>query len=208
MDKQKKDVLEEFIKNNRQAFDSEPPPSFMWENIAKEISETKPELTVVKNEAPKVEKQSRGVLIPMWVLQAAAACILLCIGVFVGMKMNTTTPSQNMANTQIDVQEKIASLELRYKKELEKRLDMVSSFDPTPELQHELAEMRNVSYTNSLDLSSAGTSNEKAIIEAMAKEYQAKLEALAHVLKRLESIEKSKIGKPSHSKIRREHKQL
>ncbi|MFK8056786.1 MAG: hypothetical protein AB8F78_11755 [Saprospiraceae bacterium] len=190
------DPLKAFIDAQRDAFDNEEPRASVWEALerampAKEVQLTPKPASVAPKEGGSVIRQ----LYPYW-RKAAVACMLLTIGVMGGMLMSGDG-SPAMAD-QPSTENRAVELEQYYKREIDRRLAMVASYKPEPELRRELSDMTQSDFRAQQPFDELAAGNERVVLEAIAQEYQAKLDALERVLDRLREAERDqpKLNQP------------
>jgi len=198
------DPLKAFIDAQREAFDNEEPRASVWEALersmpAREVqlspspsglAESKPDTSAVKERGGVIRQ-----LYPYW-RKAAVACMLLTIGVMGGFLLagNKSTAIAERPSTET----RAAELEQYYKREIDRRLAMVASYKPEPELRRELSDMTQSDFRTQLSFDEIAASNERVVLETIAQEYKAKLDALERVLDRLREAERDqpKLNQP------------
>lgn len=124
---------------------------------------------------------------PYW-RKAAVACMLLTIGVLSGLLLSDRLSSAGVAAAGERVTP-ARELEASYQRLLEERVAEVQRLGPDSALNAELVRFSAPDSQLSAELSTLGAANEHLVLEAMAQEYQAKLDALEHVLSRLRAAE-------------------
>ncbi len=170
------DELRDFIDAHRVHFDDEVPPAHVWEGI----EQTFP---------PRQAKVRR--LHPYW-RKAAVAAMLLTIGLLGGLLLAGERAKVTQADATIA--DRAAEVERYYQREIDRRLQLVASYEPEPELRRELAGMSQLEFRSDEEFAAPGSGNQRAVLEAMAQEYQAKLDALEHVLEQLREAEQYHIN--------------
>jgi len=182
------DPLKAFIDAQRDAFDNEEPRASVWEALersmpGKEVQLTpKPSPVTSTNEGSIVRQ-----LYPYW-RKAAVACMLLTIGVMGGLLL-AGDRSPAIAD-QPSTETRAVELEQYYKREIDRRLAMVASYKPEPELRRELSDMAQSDFRAMQPYDEIPPGNERVVLETIAQEYQAKLDALERVLDRLRDAER------------------
>ena len=185
--KHEKDPLKAFIESNREAFDCEEPRQEIWEAIARNLPQEA--VTRPLQPAPNAS-QSKGIirqLYPYW-RKAAVACMLLTIGLLGGMLLADDRGPAVASNQQTPEMQAL-ELERYYQREIDRRLSMVASYRPDPELRRELSDMTVSDFREMQPMEEIPAGNERVVLQAIAQEYQAKLDALERVLERLRDAE-------------------
>ena len=186
------DPLRDFIAANRDSFDDERPSPAVWNAVERDLPAIERRLSPRSRTRQTAQRPKReGVvrqLYPYW-RKAAAACMLLTIGLLGGLLLADERGGRDVEGS--GLADRAAELERFYQREIDRRLRLVDSYQPEPELRRELASMNTTDFRAEPELSSPSGANERALIEAMAQEYQAKLDALEHVLDRLHAAEQS-----------------
>jgi len=195
--KHEQDPLKAFIDAQRDAFDNEAPSAAVWAALERSMpaKEVQPRESSAVQLAPKpktvIPKEGDGVirqLYPYW-LKVAVACMLLTIGVMGGLLLAGDN-SPAFAD-QAPTETRAAELEQFYKREIDRRLAMVASYKPEPELRRELSDMTQSDFRSQQPFDELAAGNERIVLETIAQEYQAKLEALERVLNRLQEAERT-----------------
>ena len=199
---QEQDPLKAFIDAQRDAFDSEAPSPSVWKALERSMPAKEVQLSPNPAEStskPKVEgsNQEGGIirqLYPYW-RKAAVACMLLTIGVMGGLLLaGDKAPAVAEQSTETRAME----LEQYYKREIDRRLAMVASYKPEPEVRRELNDMTQSDFRTQQPFDEMAAGNERVVLETIAQEYQAKLDALERVLNRLREAERAqpKLNQP------------
>lgn len=199
-----RDALADFVRAHREAFDAEAPPPGIWERIgagpaefvgraARERSSAASSTDALdRTPAPRTPHAPRTPSARILTLypygrRAAVACMLLTIGVLSGLLLSERlAPRDPVADTPTAP---IRELEHSYRRLLEERIAEVQLLGPDSALNAELTSFSRPDSQLSAALAGLGGANEHLVLEAMAQEYQAKLDALEHVLARLRAVE-------------------
>ncbi len=199
------DPLKAFVDANRDAFDSEEPRPSVWEALERsmpsEVAKIRSIESAKLSPKPAAEKEARegGIirqLYPYW-RKAAVACMLLTIGVMGGLLLAGDKSTASVAD-QPSPQSRAIELEQYYQREIDRRLAMVASYKPEPELRRELSDMAQSDYRVMQPFDEIVPGNERVVLETIAQEYQAKLNALERVIDQLRDAERDqpKLNQP------------
>jgi len=203
--KHEQDPLKAFIDAQREAFDSEEPSAAVWKALersmpAKEIQLSNNTKGLASPEPNSVTATEGGGIIrqlyPYW-RKAAVACMLLTIGVMGGLLLAGDAGTTAIAD-QPSTEMRAMELEQFYKREIDRRLAMVASYKPEPEVRRELSDMAQSDFRTQQPFDELSVANERVVLETIAQEYQAKLDALERVLDRLQEAERAqpKLNQP------------
>ena len=200
-----RDPLADFVHAHRDGFDAEAPPAVVWDRIEADLGgdptahlRTRPSGAAIRPlpqrdvpaaPPPPPEAPARIVtLYPYW-RKAAVACMLLTIGVLSGLLLaDRLGGGERGAVAALDA-DPLRELESTYQRLLEERIAEVRQLGPDSALNADLTAFSAPDSQRSAELSSLGGANEHLVLEAMAQEYQAKLDALERVLGRLRVAE-------------------
>ena len=177
--------LKAVVRAHRDAFDGEAPPASVWDALESTLdAASAPPASAPTHVYPRARILT---LYPYW-RKAAVACMLLTIGVLSGLlladRLDTgTSPLATSRDTPL------RELEASYQGLLAERIAEVQRLGPDSALNAELAAFSAPDSGLSAELSRLGGANEHLVLEAMAQEYQAKLDALQRVLVRLRAAE-------------------
>ncbi len=202
------DALEAFVHQNRAAFDQGRAPRSMWaainEELGPEASQQAPQAivrTIGQAEAFAKTAQSTDnassapsakllELYPIW-RKVAVACMLLTIGILSGVLLSDRIGGGTIADLATG-SSNASDIERGYRQELESRVAQVEAFEPDSALRAELVSIAQTDFRTDTELNEAAPSNELVVLQAMAQEYQAKLEVLEHILTRLRDAEEAR----------------
>lgn len=210
--KHEEDPLKAFIDAQRDAFDNEEPSPSIWaaleRSLPSEASQSseatsiqlraREDLQLAPKPKSAISGQGGGIirqLYPYW-RKAAVACMLLTIGVQGGLLL-AGERSAAIAE-QSPTETRAVELEQFYKREIDRRLAMVASYKPEPELRRELSDMTQSDFRSQQPFNELAAGDERIVLETIAQEYQAKLDALERVLERLREAERAqpKLNQP------------
>jgi len=187
-----RDPLQAFVVDNREAFDNEAPPASVWDAIARDLPSSEArEVSLKPTPQPERVAVVRR-LVPFW-RQAAVACMLITIGLLGGMLLAGDRDPIAGDDTEVALTNRITELERFYERELDRRMRLVASYAPEAGLRRELASMTQLEVSEDPAIVGADPAAQREVLEAMAQEYQAKLDALEHVLGQLRKAD----AKPS-----------
>lgn len=180
-----KDNLENFILENRQAFDDAKPRRGLWQAIELELE-------------PK--KEQKRVLLPIWRYAgiAAAVVILIGTGMLIGLKMNNT-PSDAIAMDELFPE--YSEVEQYYKSEVSEKFTQLTRYNYDPVINEDLQQLDQNYQELKEELSKAPKGAEEQIINAMIKNYQTKLSILERVLDRIQSTNQEQLNSENDETI-------
>ena len=204
--------MENFIKNQRDAFDSAAPPQGLWEKIddalcresegadlEKFIQDHRPAFDSVSPKTnlweriiaqlPSIDQPTKTVrLWPRFALRAAAAVLLLAFGIGIGMQLNQTP--QQLAEASVltaEQQEALTVFEQNMSIKMQQAAHVV---EKNPEIQADLARLDKTMEELKTELEHVPPGNRRQVIQAMLDNYKAKV----HILERiLEMMDKSNV---------------
>jgi len=169
------DSLEKYIKNHREAFDSETPDLKVWAAIDKQLECDRP-------------KPIRRFLFGGWKMGIAASMLLVvgCLaGLFFSGSPGTETSNPALANLSPEFKE----AEQFYRNQYYDKRAQLASFPVESSLEADLKEFEQIITDMKIDLQNVPSGNRERIISAIIKNYQTKIEVLERVLDRLQNIE-------------------
>jgi len=170
----KKDNLEKFIQQHRADFDDAVPNLKVWAEIDKKVN------------PPKAKRRSIG----RWSRWAAAAVLLLLVGIAMGLWMSK--PASNALASLSDVSAEHAELEDYYVRQVNQKKKQLASFEKENLVQEDLKQLDKIMEELQSDFQKAPKGSEEVIINAMIQNYQTKLMILESVLKNLENQSSTK----------------
>ena len=160
----KEDKLEQFITTNRKSFDRAMPDPAIWAKIDQQLP---------KQEA-KVYSIRRILSI------AASVCLLIGIGITIGLHMAAPNPVNSLA----DVSQEYGQVEAYYANKVNYKVAQLKKLNKntSPLLQKDLEELDQWLEHLQKELSVVPKSNRENVINAIIKNYKTKLEVLETVL--------------------------
>jgi len=166
----KTDRLEEFIKNNREAFDEKEPSPKVWENIDKA---TKPAKTIRLNQ--------------VWLRVAAVIAVVVVTSVFV-TQTGILTPNDFTAKSNDPELRELIEAEAFYAQQVNGKLKEIRKcYNTNPELKDEiesdLNELQNM--YNDLKKDLQDNISNKMVIEAMIDNNRNRLKLVDEVLEQI-----------------------
>lgn len=160
----KMDRLEQYIRENREQFDSRNPDPAIW--------------SAIESRLPQREARR----ISIWKITSAAAVALVFIlsGVIVGLRMNE--PQGALTAEYVEYQE----TKQYYSNQLQQRVNALSAYEPDEDVYADLNELQDVYDQLTTELEDGLAPNQNDIIQALIQNYQTRIELLERVLERLE----------------------
>ncbi len=166
-----RDYLEQFVLDNREAFDEAIPGLQVWGEITRELDR---------------RRHRRFVL--MRVMQiAAAAAILLASGALLGVYAFGLNARQ--AVTIGDIAPHYAELEAYYQEQIQQKSSQLASYSYDTSVEKDLVRLDEAMQELREELALAPKGSEEQIIENLIESYEAKAAILERVLNRLQAAE-------------------
>ena len=210
-----RDPLADFVAAHRGDFDDERPGATTWDEICARLDADAVPPTAGVARAPRLGRQTRGSTLRRFTAywrQAAAAAAILVLGLVGGMLIagdgeparalrpvaeRSSSGEAELAVGEGLVLDRVDDLERAYRNAIEQRLRQVEAYGPDPEVRRELTSLAEPEFSATAELALAPPGSERAVVEAMVAEYQAKLDALEHVLERLRATEQRRGTDPA-----------
>ncbi len=164
----RKDNLEEFIKKNREAFDSEKAPEFDWEVLKK----------------PKAKKAKFRTL----KFIALAASLSLLVGIFFFSKQYQNTSGNDFADSELS--KELPELKNYYSSQVANKFAELEKYNTDPSLAEDIKQMDDFLKDLEEELKAVPPSKRDEVIEAMIKNYQYKVFMLDKVLNQIKKTSK------------------
>jgi len=155
-------MLEQFVQQNREAFDTEMPPSRVWG----EVEKTLPRKRV------RIMRIAR---------MAAAVILLLGLGIVVG---RYAAPQSEEQLALSDISKEYAELELFYTQKINQKISLLKAEKPNEKALSDIRELEQEFELLKKELHQNSTSDEQ-VIHAMIENYQTKIHILERVLNRI-----------------------
>ncbi|MEM6317512.1 MAG: hypothetical protein AAF960_07565 [Bacteroidota bacterium] len=169
------DNLEQFIRDNREDFDTAVPSLKVWAALDKQL----PQVEAVQ--APVAKRFS----IRRFMSMAAAVTLLIGFGIGIGLSL---TSDAKEAVSLSDISPEYAEVEAYYDKEVQNKLARLASYKATaPEIKADLAELDQWMTDLQKELSVVPKSKEEAVINDIIDLYKTKVAILEKVLESIQS---------------------
>lgn len=165
------DRIEQYIKDNRSAFDQHEPPKFLWEQISEELETSDSK----NNSLPKSLKDN---IVWLVARMAAVFALVLAAGVVIGYHLSSD-------NNSIDM-DRVAKIEQQYIHTVNHRMNELRHYQLDPQLEGDLQQMDVEMGQIRNELRSDTYMNENDLIEALIQNYEKKIGILERVLTRME----------------------
>jgi len=162
-----KDKLETFIETNQQEFNQRKAPPLVWTAIEKELD----------------KKPRKPFRLRYFLSIAAAAAVLLCVGVAMGIQYAQPSIESKLLASHPEYLE----AEKHYKQMVNYKINEVQALGKQEYVQQDLKQLDAVYQELKNELLSAGVGDEELIVEAMIDHYKSKLELLSIVLDKLKN---------------------
>lgn len=156
--------LEDFIKENKRAFDTDLPSANLWDRIEQDLNK---------------KKQKKRTDLRLWMGIAAAVLVVLSCGIFLLM------PARQSNVTLAEVNPVYAKKELRFAGLIEEKRDSLQVFASTnPELYRQFtADLQKLDLAYSkLKKELPGSPNQQLVVKAMVKNLEIQLQVLSQQL--------------------------
>lgn len=182
------DPLERFIREHREALDSEVPDLKVWANIVKETP---------------AKAKIIGIGWQRSLLRAAASVALLVTGLGLGIWYARSSEPDAMAMS--DVSNEYAELEHYFQNDIAGKTQKLATFTGSQpaEVHEDLDQLDNMMAELKLELANVPEGNREQVVRAMIENYKAKAAILERVLERLEESTKTEtINSDSNNEIK------
>lgn len=180
-----RDFLEQFISDNREAFDQSTPSLKVWAGIDKTLETGKPQA-------------KRMVLWPKARI-AAAIVALVAIGAVMGSYLTRVNDQQAVASAELASPE-LMEAEQYYNNEVQKRYSQLANYKYDKSVDQDLQQIDQIMNELRADLAEVPKGMEEEIISNLIKSYQTKIRILERVLDRTQSNH-SKTSKSSSDEV-------
>lgn len=169
------DSLEKFIIDNRDGMDSAVPDLKVWAAIDKKMSSV--------NASPLHTAKVRP--FRQRLRMAAAVAILLIAGGIGGGYLATNSTD---INSLADISPEHAETELFFNRQVEEKMAKLVSYEQADVVQSDMQQLDEMFVELTQELKNAPKGTEEEIINAMIKNYQAKVDILNRVLEKVEAV--------------------
>ncbi len=178
------DNIEKYIQQNRDSFDDKTPRMDVWSNIEKELDQK-------KTKTKKIGWYRYAAI-------AASVLILLSIGTIFGTYISS--PQNSTASSLSEISPEMADIELFYKKELDKKISKLTSFENyDTSVNDDLDQLEEVMKDLQKEMRKNPDADAEIIINAMIKNYQTRIEILERVITRFSQNPSNKKKKDEHT---------
>lgn len=172
-----KNDLEQFIQENRDAFDDARPSLKLWAEIEKELG---------NEDAPATNIHSLRSRRP-WYHIAASVVILLSVGAFGGAYL---TKQSNQPTAQELIEEfapEFGEMEVYYNERIQENYARLTTYTQDPEIDADLAQVDQAMQELRTDLENAPSGTEEQIVQQLIDSYRLKLQILERILEQIET---------------------
>ncbi len=170
----KMDNLEQFIRDNREEFDTAVPSLKIWAELDKQLPQ------------PQEKTEAKRISIRRFLSIAAAVTLLIGFGVGIGFSLSPS-PDQS-AVTLSDLSPEYAEVEQYYATQVNSQLARLASYKATtPEMQADLAELDQWMQDLQKELSIVPKSKEEAVVNDIIDLYKTKVAILGKLLESIQS---------------------
>ena len=170
----KMDNLEQFIRDNREEFDTAVPSLKIWAELDKKL--------------PQSQKQPEAKRISIRRFLSIAAAVTLLIGFGVGIGFSLAPSPDQSAVTLSDLSPEYAEVEQYYAMQVNSQLSRLASYKATtPEMQADLAELDQWMQDLQKELSIVPKSKEEAVVNDIIDLYKTKVAILGKLLESIQS---------------------
>jgi hypothetical protein len=164
------DSLEQYIRQNRQAFDEDLPQLKVWSNISQEL-----------------DQQTGAKRASLWhkLKLAAAVVLLLACGALIG---GYITHEQNQPAASLEeIAPEYAGLEAQYQREIQQKYQQLAGFQYAGVVEQDLERLDQTMKELKAELKEAPPGKEEAIVQSLLENYRAKVLVLERVLQRIQA---------------------
>ncbi|MCB0641671.1 MAG: hypothetical protein KDC44_08525 [Phaeodactylibacter sp.] len=169
------DKLEQFIAQNREAFDDGMPGLKVWASVERELDQGKPNRTIIVR----------------YLKVAAAAVFLLMAG---GVAGSYVFHQQNVPTSLADISPEYAEVESYYNQQVNQKLNQLVAYRHVDVVEADLKQLDQIMQDLWKELQEAPAGTEEQIIEAMIDNYKVKLEILERVLEKVQSTNQNALN--------------
>ena len=174
-----KNDLEQFIQNNREAFDDARPSLKLWAEIEKELGGQ-------ETASPSANIHPLRSRRP-WYQIAASVAILLSVGAFGGAYL-TKQSHQPTAQALIEqFAPEFGEMEAYYNQRIQEDYARLTSYTQDPEIDADLAQVDQAMEELRAELENAPPGREEQIVQQLIESYRLKLQILERILEHIEA---------------------
>ena len=175
-----KDQLEDYIRENREAFDDAVPSLKVWAAIDKELS------TQAHNDT---DTQQTGRSISLWriVTMAASVVLLLGVGAILGSQLSSGNGTQENLASDSEISREVEDMKSYYETQIKSTEAKLVHYNERKNIAPDLEQIDQQLEELAEELKSVPAGSEEQVINAMINSYQAKAAILEKVLENLEN---------------------
>lgn len=167
-----RDFLEQFISENREAFDHATPNLKVWADVNKALDARNPQ-------AKRVMMWSKARI-------AAAVIVLIAVGAVFGSYLTRVNDQEAVASAEM-VSPELMEAEQYYNGEVQKRYSQLANYQYDKSVDQDLQQIDKIMAELRADLAEVPKGMEEQIISNLIKSYQTKIRILERVLDRTQS---------------------
>jgi len=173
-----KDQLEDYIRDNREAFDDAVPSLKVWAAIDKELSTQ-----------TTSDTKATGRRFPLWrvMTMAASVVLLLGVGAILGSQLNFGNGSKESLASDSEVSREVEDMKSYYETEIKNKEAKLVHYNERKNIAPDLAQIDEHLEELAEELRFVPAGSEEQVINAMIESYQAKAAILEKVLENLEN---------------------
>jgi hypothetical protein len=179
--------IEQFIQQNRDAFDTDVPSAAVWDSISRQLSETKP----VKPHGWTIWKNSR-------LSSIAAAVALLLIGTGIGVGISKQSLSNDEAKVFASVSPEFQEAADYYQRDINAKREKLAQFaSQKNSVEADLVQLEQVMNELKAELNNIPPARRQAVVAAMIENYKMRASILEKVLQKIEK-QNTQQNEPTH----------
>ena len=161
------DAIEKYIRAHRRELDVAQPRPELWQGIAR-----------------RVQGARRRARLRRLVLRASGVAAVLLLGVFIGALWFRPLPTEEPTAL---LSPEYLEAERFFQQELNEKLAQLAKYPVEPVVQEDLHQIDQVLAELREELRNVPPGNEEAIVQAMMRSYQTKLEILERILEKIQT---------------------
>ena len=180
--------LEQFIRDNRNAFDAEAPPKGLWESIEADLPASK-------------EKPNHGfsVLRGGKLSRIAAAIALLVIGIGIGTKLGDGLSAESSKVALAELAPEYSEVEAYYQRDIYSKTQRLAQFTAqSNEVTNDLQKLELIMADLQKELENVPPARRQEVITAMIENYKTRASILERVLNHMEQKSKTNKNEPTN----------
>ena len=172
-----KDQLEDYIQDNREAFDDAVPSLKVWAAIDKELG----------SQNHKAVSAGRRFSLRRALAMAASVVLLLGLGVVLGSQLTSGNRLQKNLASDNEIFKEVEDMKSYYEAEIKNKEAQLVNYNERKNIAPDLAQIDQHLKELAEELKSVPSGSEEQVINAMINSYQAKTAILEKVLENLEN---------------------